>query len=498
MNYVLGHGKNDNFLQSKELNEKIEVKESKKYDVVVVGAGTAGIPCAVKLHEEGKNVCIVQKESGPSCCGNFSTGVKLNNASKSSLSRLTKALIEENEHKPKAEVINIWRDYSGEALEWILKKSEESGVKVKDLGTGPQAPFLKENGLDLEFITPYFGPKPYNILSGLSQILRTAEDKSLEVFYNSPAVKLIMEDNKVIGVTCKVEKEDGSSEYVNFMGQVVLTTGDYQNDDDMVEHYLPQMAGFERKKINRTGDGHKMIMGVGGCMEYIGHTKMVHDMDSGPFSIMDLPYLRVKLNGERFVNEEINMEYMNNYLIEEKGHYCEIFDSDFENTSEKLGQKVTLDEIKNFMPEVEGKKEGVVGDLISTYKADTLEDLAEKLGIKDTDKFLKTIERYNELVEKGSDDDFGVSSEKLTPIKKPPFYGVHRNVRLTMACSGVNVDGKSRVLNKEDKAIEGLYAAGNLAGNFYGAHDYPLTIVGLNLGRNLTNGYQVAKELIKK
>ncbi|MCR8969067.1 FAD-dependent oxidoreductase [Facklamia sp. 7083-14-GEN3] len=497
MNEKLGHGSATDFLKYVEEVKTDSVNQVKEYDVIVVGAGTVGIPCAIKLHEEGKKVCIVQKENTPSCCGNFSAGIRLNNTKKSELAKVTHALIEENDYKPKAEVINIWRDYSEEALEWILQKSKEAGVQVEDLGTNPHKAFLEANDLDIEFITPFFGPKPYDIKAGLTAILKKAEEKGLEVFYNTPAVRLITDHDKVVGVTCKTLKE-GRKKWTNFMGQVVLTTGDYQNDDQMVKHYLPQMEGFERKKKNRTGDGHKMIMDVGGCMEAIGHTKMVHDMDSGPFSVMNLPYLRVKLSGERFANEEVHMEYMNNYLLKEKGEYCEIFDSRFEETSEKLGQKVSTEELENFMPEVEGNKKGVKEDLIATYRADSLEELAEKLGIQNVETFKETVHTYNKWVEHEADDAFGVSKEKLTPIKKPPFYGVHRHVKLTMACSGVNVDGKSRVLDKEDKPIESLYAAGNLAGNFYGAHDYPLSIVGLNLGRNLTNGYQIALEILNK
>lgn len=170
MNYTLGHGKENNFPNEQGHHIPAQIQEVKTYDVVVVGAGTAGIPCAVKLHEEGKKVCIVQKESTPSCCGNFSTEIKKQSASKSDLARVTKALIEENEYKPKAEVINIWRDYSGEALEWIMEKAKEPQVQVQDLQTGPQKAFLEANDLDIEFITPFFGPKPYNIEAGLTQI----------------------------------------------------------------------------------------------------------------------------------------------------------------------------------------------------------------------------------------------------------------------------------------------------------------------------------------
>ena len=78
-----------------------------------------------------------------------------------------------------------------------------------------------------------------------------------------------------------------------------------------------------------------------------------------------------------------------------------------------------------------------------------------------------------------------------------PFYGIHRHVRFTVGCSGVEINERLECLDKDDKPIPGLYAIGNLAGNFYGSVDYPLDIFGLNLGHNYTEGYVVAEELAK-
>ena len=72
-----------------------------------------------------------------------------------------------------------------------------------------------------------------------------------------------------------------------------------------------------------------------------------------------------------------------------------------------------------------------------------------------------------------------------------------RRPRFTVGCSGVEINERLECLDKDDKPIPGLYAIGNLAGNFYGSVDYPLDIFGLNLGHNYTEGYVVAEELAK-
>ena len=88
---------------------------------------------------------------------------------------------------------------------------------------------------------------------------------------------------------------------------------------------------------------------------------------------------------------------------------------------------------------------------------------------------------------------------RITSARSKPvaFDGIHRHVRFTVGCSGVEINERLECLDKDDKPIPGLYAIGNLAGNFYGSVDYPLHIFGLNLGHNYTEGYVVAEELAK-
>ena len=99
------------------------------------------------------------------------------------------------------------------------------------------------------------------------------------------------------------------------------------------------------------------------------------------------------------------------------------------------------------------------------------------------------MKRYNELVAAGKDEDFGKPANYLVPVDTPPFYGIHRHVRMSAICSGVDVNAKHECLTPEGEVIENLYAIGNCSGHFYGGIDYPLTVFGLSLGRCYTEGY---------
>ena len=150
-----------------------------------------------------------------------------------------------------------------------------------------------------------------------------------------------------------------------------MACGDYQNDEEMLHYYQPDMTNFEPKQTNKTGDGHKMVVWAGGKIEDLAHTKMLHDFDAGPASMCDMPFLAVKMDGTRFVNETVEMSLMNCYLRskEDSGHYCQVFDSNYmEAAAEWPGKLVDPEGLKVYMPEEDVEREGVFEGQINTFK----------------------------------------------------------------------------------------------------------------------------------
>jgi predicted oxidoreductase len=148
------------------------------------------------------------------------------------------------------------------------------------------------------------------------------------------------------------------------------------------------------------------------------------------------------------------------------------------------------------MPDYTGPRDDVFASQVDTHVADTLDELAKKLRI-DPATFVASIKRYNEIVASGKDTDFGKPAHLLVPVAKPPFYGIHRQVRISAICSGMLVDENLRALDADGKPIKGLWVVGNLGGGFYGAVDYPITITGLSLGRCYTFGYLAGRQVAK-
>ncbi len=486
------------FLVKPKAIKNSDITRTETFDVVVVGAGAAGVPAALSAAENGAKVGVLQKQALAVSQGNAGSGVDLTKSDPAGVEALVARLMKDNSHRSNPKLMRQWALNSGEAVKWVIDRSKESGAQVTDMGNKLQSGIVEMNGYKLSYVTSYFGPKPYNTGAGMVALAKTAEKAGVKFFYNTPAVQLVVnKSGEVTGVIGK--RKDGK--YTKFIAKkgVILATGDYQNNKAMSDYFIPDLKYFGRKQMDKTGDGFIMAYWAGGVIEPIGHTKMLHDFDAGPASMCDMPFLAVDMNGKRFVNETVDMSLLNNYLRqpEKAGQYCQIFDSNYMTQAANWpGKLVPPEGLKTYMPEDPGPKKGVFASQVNTFVADTLEDLARKIQI-DPATFVATVKRYNEIVASGKDTDFGKSADLLIPVEKPPFYAIHRTVRISAICSGMVVNENHQALNADGKPIKGLYLVGNLGGGFYGGIDYPLTVFGLSLGRCYTFGYLAGKHVAK-
>lgn len=486
------------FLAKPEKIQDEDINSTETFDVVVIGAGASGIPAALSAFENGVTVAVLQKENIAISQGNSGAGIDLANSDKAGVEALVDRLMKDNAHRSNPKLLREWAYNSGEALTWVIDRATKAGAKVINQGNIQQVKILDMNGYKLSYHTAYFGPKPFNNGDGMQALANYAEKSGVKFFYSTPAVQLVQNDSgEITGVIGK--SEDGK--YTRFIAKkgVILATGDYQNDKAMCDYFIPDAKYYGRKQSNKTGDGFKMGYWAGGVIEPIGHTKMIHDMDAGPVTMCDMPFLAVDQSGNRFVNENVEMSVLNNYLRqpEKAGQYSQIFDSNYMTQAAKWpGVLVHPEGLKNYMPDEPGPHDHVSTPFINTHKADTLEELAEKIEV-DPAALVATVKSYNELAASGQDTDFGKPANQLFPIDKPPFYGIHRTLRLSAICSGLLVDENHQCLDAEGNPIKGLYAVGNLGGGFYGGVDYPLVVYGLSLGRCYTFGYLVGKHVAK-
>lgn len=119
-------------------------------------------------------------------------------------------------------------------------------------------------------------------------------------------------------------------------------------------------------------------------------------------------------------------------------------------------------------------------------KADTIEELAEKIGVP-KDNLIKTIDHYNELCDKGVDEDFGKPAYRLSKVETAPFFAARFAQQGSHTMDGLIIDADMRVLDKDMKPIPGLYAAGDNSGAYLGV-TYLGVAAGNAAGRSVTFG----------
>ena len=345
----------------------------------------------------------------------------------------------------------------------------------------------------------------------LRKILKniSEEHPNLKTFFSTPAVQIIKEGDRVTGVIGK----NSEGKYIRFNASkaVILATGDYTNNPAMVDKYCPDISEFDKKQKNKTGDGHILAVNAGAQMEPLGHTKMMHDFDSA--LMFEEPFLYVNMNGERFTNEYTGFVYMGNILRDQpsykgsmldsdhqdgsKGWYCMIYDDDYMSLPREafVDGPVPPFVMEKFIPGAVEDPKGVFKNLIDLHRCDTLEDLASELDIP-YENLKASVDRYNELCEKGVDTDFGKPSQYMNKIVKAPFWGARKHIRVSAEVSGVIVNECGQALDSEGKIIPGLYCVGNLGGPFYGGADYPFHQTGLSLGKCYTYGMIAARHAL--
>ena len=362
------------------------------------------------------------------------------------------------------------------------------------------------------FMAPWIGPKPQNVGNVLKNVLNNVMAKcpDLEVFYETPGVQLVKDGDKVVGVIGK----DVNGKYIQFNASkaVILATGDYMNNDPMVARWCPDTAAYDKKQYHKTGDGHVMALAAGAKMEPLGHTKMMHDFDSA--LMFEEPFLYLNMKGERFTNEYTGFVNMGNILKYQpsykgsmldkehaetgsKGWYCAIYDDSYMTWDRDgfIDGPVPPQVMRKFIPGEVEDPQGVFRNLIDLHRCDTLEELAEQLDLP-YEAMKASIDRYNELCDKGSDTDFGKPARFMHKIEKAPFWGARKHIRVSAEVSGVITNEYAQALDDDGNVIEGLYCAGNLGGPFYGGADYPFHQTGLSLGRCYTFGMIAARHAL--
>lgn len=505
-------------------------------EVLVIGAGTSGYFAAATAAENGAKTLLIEKSGAgnsvrSSALGAVNSRFQQEVGDKGYINPME--IMNDMDRYADGQIHSAlyrkWALNSGEAIDWYADLIAKDGMEVQLEWNMPKDTFYKDwptgHGTNGEY------PSREGDVAKIFDKYITSFD-GCEIRFETPMRSLIVEDGKVVGVYA--EGKDGMIR-INASKGVVVATGGYAYNQDMYQALQPtrySCLGTLDAFPSCTGDGIKALMWAGAQMDAV-HTSLTFNRclltadqdiatpfeiggeEYGYFFFASQPFLRVDPHGARFHNESAPYDYVfgaTSKRPEAERYWHQVWDSDWKTyvpIFHTVGCSTIYmqpeggsdhDAFPGMMDEwIEPEMESFV-EAGFIVKADTLEELADKLGFADEDKetFLATCARQTENYENGEDPEFGKDAFRLSAIKTPPFYASVKNCGLTLCTlDGVQVNEDLQPFDKDGKVIEGVYVVGNDQGSFY-AGTYPNLAAGINAGRCATFGRMVGKMLAEK
>ena len=427
-------------------------------DVVIIGAGGAGLAAAVSAHQNGAKVIVLEKM--PKVGGNtIISGAAYNAVDPSrqqpkgiedSVEKHYTQTYEGGDKVGKPELVRTLVEKAYPTLQWL----ESLGMKFKDdiftvLGSLWPRSHKPIEPLGTGYINTYM-----NYIN--------AHSSDIEVMLNTKATELIVENGRVVGV--KAVNEDGNVIAKAGKGVVVAAGGFGANVEmrDKFNKIWPALTNIKTTNHpGATGDGMLMAERIGAKLVDMEQIQLLPmgDPETGSLSgnIEQGVENRIFVNkdGKRFVDEGARRDVMTKALFGQKDAFM----------------WVVLDKHSYPTGDTKNNFNETIDQLVAdgrAYKADTLEDLAKQIGVS-PDNLVKAVADFNKSVEKVSPDALGrtLFADK---IDTAPFYAGARVPTVHHTMGGIEINTNTQVLDNNGNIIPGLYAAGETTGGIHGAN----------------------------
>lgn len=425
-------------------------------DVIIIGAGFTGMNAAIAAADAGAKVYLIEK--------NDEVGGSIRFAGGTTSAAGAKMQIEAGvEDTPENFADDIVRMGGGTNIAELTKKHTENAAAAID--------WLDELGADFGDRQPQMSssydafnvPREYRVQGGgkaMVDVIKPLLDAHIEkgnvsLMLETEVADIVIEDGAVKGV---ILNDENATQFL--APSTILATGGYGHNEELLHKYnyanvLTMAPAFA------TGDGYLFAEKAGAAfsnMDYLpaypgGVPNAGFDLTTSA-KVTEYPSIWVNTNGNRIVNE------FNALDSERKAAYS--------NSPENLVYMIISQEIRDSQESIISKDENwekfdaMLAEENCVYKADTLEGLAEKIGVN-SENLVKTVEAYNAFAHDGEDKDFARPKESMIPLEGP-FYAVKTCPYVMLTKGGPLMNPEAQVLNTDNQPIAGLYQAGELAG----------------------------------
>ena len=435
-----------------------ELPKTSNYDVVVIGAGGAGFSAAITARNAGANVVLLEKM--PAVGGNsLISGAEMNAAKNWVQPKLginddspelhAQDTFKGGDGKGDMKVINVMTHQALDAAKWCR---DYLGVRFEDDnlfffgGHSRKRALIPVGHTGTEFIAKFQAK---------------ADELGIPVITNMKAEELIKnKDGRVVGVKATM---DGSEYTFNAKGGVVLATGGFGANPEMVKKYNPKID--ERFKTTdapgSTGEALYMAERAGAELVNMGYiqTYPICDPLSGAIELIaDARFdgaIMLNQEGKRFVEELQRRDVLSEAILNQTGQYCWVLWND------------NIGKISNTVKAHANEYEAFTKQGIMTT-CDDLKCIADFTKIP-FDQLQKTVKRVSDMAGKGNDKDFNHRAG-LMDMQQGKYYVIKAVPSTHHTMGGVRINEKAEALTAEGKVIPGLWAAGEVTGVTHGTN----------------------------
>ncbi|WP_019422174.1 flavocytochrome c [Paenibacillus sp. OSY-SE] len=420
-----------------------ELKNS--YDIVIVGAGGAGMTAALEAKAAGMNPVILEKM--PVAGGNTSKSSSGMNASETKFQKeqgisdnndlFYEETLKGGHNTNNKDMLHFFVDKSAKAIEWL----DSIGITLNNITiTGGMSEKRTHRPKDGSAVGQY-------LVTGL---LKNVQEKSIPIFVNANVKEITKQDGKANGVKV-VFGQNGEKTIA--AKSVVITAGGFGANMDIIAKVRPDLEGYvTTNQKGSTGDGIKMIEKMGGNtvdMEQIQVHPTVQQENSYLIgeAVRGEGAILITSKGKRFINEMAARDSVTEAItkLPEKNAFL-VFDSGVKSRSKAVEQYEKMGFVKT---------------------KDKIKALAEEIGVP-ADQLQKTLDSWNSAVKNKKDAEFGRKTGMDHDLTAAPYYAIKIGPGIHYTMGGVRINTNTEVLDKDGKTIPGLFAAGEVTGGLHG------------------------------
>ena len=515
--------------------DEAAITETIDTDIVIVGAGNGGMFAAAYAAANGLNFRVIEQNSAVQDTRHWYGAIDSAAAKEAGVPATDKAkLLSEISRyasgKCDQRVVKTWINESAAMHDFMRGILEDQFGWTCEFTSGAEAAWPAENA---EHNTDYLYPvQEHNYRqseseSGLQRneaLQQYIEELGYSIDFKTSLAKLEKDaDGRITGIIAQSTEDDHFIRY-NANKGVLLACGGFPGNPYMMEQldplgtsvttacsYSPSDKGYGIRAAvwagaNLDKEAAPMLFDRGIVAPGVDAGYVESENSFGgkafPGEIKQYnpgtqPFLKVNRNGERFANESSPYNDIVYAAAHQPGRvYAQICDANILEDVKRFHTIGCSAQTRNAGAEYIQKQMDNAEEKGCFFKADTIEELADKLGFtgEAKDTFLATVDRYNELYDQQNDEDFGKPAYRLSAIRKAPFYGCWLGASLLCTEQGIAINEKGQALDNDNKPMPGLYVTGDMSGSFF-ANNYPCLMAGVAMGRTLTFAMKAIKQM---